>query len=223
MLRKKKMTAGKNGQSSYFDQAMIRQYQHFNSDKASVRLLYKDASLHLALCRYRRPSEDELFMPSAAITYVQEGEKVIFMNGEKYEMKAGDALFIPKNTILYSDISVRRKPFVSLNTLISDGQFSEPDLLGCMACRITENLRLEHYAASGHMSLSTFKRWFLKNVGHSPAQWIIERRLERARYLLLHKQLPVNAACFESGFNDVSYFIGKYRQRFGVTPGGEKK
>lgn len=226
---------------------MIRQYEHFNSNKAAVNLLYSDASLHLAFCRYQRPSEDEFFMPSAAITYVQEGRKIVFLNGEKHEMKEGDALFIPKNSILYSDILVKQKPFISLNILIRDERLlrgdtlqwalnmrnspvipatgfptSDPDVLGWMASRITDNLDLRQYAAGGYMSLSTFKRWFKDNVGQSPAQWVIEKRLERARYLLLHKQMPVIETCYESGFRDVSYFIRKYRQRFGHTPGGEK-
>lgn len=226
---------------------MIRQYEHFNNNKATVSLLYADASMHLAVCRYRRPSEDEFFMPTAAITYVQEGRKVVFLNGEKYEMKEGDALFIPKNSILYSDISVKQTPFVSLNTLIRDERLlrddtlqwalgmknapaipghdfpaSDPGVLGWMACRITDNLHLRQYARSGNMSLSTFKRWFREHIGHSPTQWIIGKRLERARYLLLHKQLPVSEACYESGFRDVSYFIRKYRQRFGNTPGSDK-
>ena len=226
---------------------MIRQYEHFNNNKASVRLLYADPSLRLALCRYQRASEDEFFMPSAAITYVQEGRKVVFLNGEKYEMKEGDALFIPKNSILYSDISVRQKAFVSLNTLIRDERLlhdntlqwalgmkdatvtpamglpaADPDVLGWMACRITHNLQLRQYARSGNMSLSTFKRWFKTNIGQSPAQWIIGKRLERARYLLLHKQLSITEACLESGFNDLSYFIRKYKQRFGITPGADK-
>ena len=228
---------------------MIRQYEHFNKNKADVSVLYADASLHLAQCSYQRPSEDEFFMPCAAITYVLQGQKVVFLNGIKHEMKEGDALFIPGNSILYSDISVRQKPFVSLNTLIWDDALlgdhtlrwaltmkaqppvqeiqqlspaSDPDILGWMACRITDNLQLHHYARSANMSLSAFKRWFRNNMGSSPAQWVIEKRLERARYLLLHKQRSVTVASFESGFHDVSYFIRKYRQHYGHTPGCEK-
>lgn len=207
---------------------MIRQYEHFNKNKAAVDLLYAGDTLHMALCRYQLSSEDEFFMPCAAITYVHQGQKVIFVNGIKHEMKEGDALFIPKHVILYSDISVEQKPFVSLNTLLRDdalfpGQSSsDPDILGWMACRITDNLQLHHYARSANMSLSAFKRWFRNNMGSSPAQWVIGKRLERARYLLLHKQWSVTAAAFESGFHDVSYFIRRYRQHYGHTPGCEK-
>lgn len=194
---------------------MIRLYENFNQRKANVELLYADDAVNMAFCRYRRSSEDAFFMPYAALTYVREGRKVVFLNGERYDMKAGDALFIPKNSILYSDILVQRQPFVSLNLLLGDGD----KLLSSMACNIADRLQLQHYAGMHNMSLSTFKRWFKKEVGCSPGKWMIEKRLQQAQFLLQHKHLSVTQACYESGFEDVSYFIRRYKQVFGHTPG----
>lgn len=194
---------------------MIRLYENFNQRKANVELLYADDAVNMAFCQYRRSSEDAFFMPYAALTYVREGRKVIFLNGERYDMKAGDALFIPKNSILYSDILVQRQPFVSLNLLLGDGD----RLLSSMACNIADRLQLQHYASMHNMSLSTFKRWFKKEVGCSPGKWMIEKRLQQAQFLLQHKHLSVTQACYESGFEDVSYFIRRYKQVFGHTPG----
>ncbi|MGX5818730.1 helix-turn-helix domain-containing protein [Chitinophaga lutea] len=219
---------------------MIRTYENFNAVKADVRLLYSDPGVHMALCRYRRPSEDEFFMPRAAITHVQEGEKVVYLNGVKHEMKAGDTLYIPRYSLVYSDIPVRKAAFSAVNVLLEespallgewdDGAFvrgnghaagreDAADILGLMACSISEQLELQHYAQSAHMSLSTFKRWFRREVGHSPGQWMIGRRLERAQFLLREKGYRVAQAAQECGFGDVSYFIRQYRKRFGQTPG----
>jgi len=194
---------------------MIRLYENFNQCKAKVELLYADDAMNMAFCEYRRSSEDAFFMPYTTLTYVREGRKVVFLNGECYDMKAGDALFIPKNSILYSDIIVKRDPFVSLNLLLGD----EDALLSPMACHITDRMQLQYYASLHNMSLSTFKRWFKKEVGCSPGQWMIGKRLQHAKYLLQHKQQSVKEACYASGFEDVSYFIRRYKQAFGHTPG----
>lgn len=199
---------------------MIVRFENFNDKKACVNLLHADAAVNIARCRYERPSEDEFFMPFAAVTCVSQGKKVIFLNGDKHEMKAGDALFIPKNTILYSDILVKKEPFIAVNMIIKNDQpEGEGALLESMAGRVTEPVQLGELAASHHMSLSTFKRCFLRHAGVSPGQWLIQKRLEKARFLLLHKHLSVTNACFESGFHDLSYFIRRYKQQFGVTPG----
>ncbi|WP_157986602.1 AraC family transcriptional regulator [Chitinophaga alhagiae] len=185
-----------------------------------MRLLYAEGAVNIAHCRYQKPSEDAFFMPHAAVTYVRQGRKVVCFNGRQYEMKAGDALFIPKNTILYSDILVKREDFISVNMTIADND-AACGLLQPVACRLTDRVPLEELARGQHMSLSTFKRRFRRHTGASPGQWVITKRLERARYLLAHKQLPVTAACFESGFEDLSYFIRRYRRQFGHTPGSE--
>ncbi len=196
---------------------MIVPFENFNRKKASVNMLYAKEGVHIAHCRYDKPSEDEFFMPHAAITCVKQGRKVVFLNGYKHEMRAGDALYIPKNAIIYSDIAIRKEAFISVNMTLHNGEEGSP--LAPLACRLTDSLPLKELAAEQYMSLSTFKRWFHRHTGASPLQWMIDKRLERARYLLQHKQRPVAEACFASGFQDVSYFIRRYKRRFGVTPG----
>ena len=201
---------------------MIEKFENFNDKKARVRLLYADSSVHIARCRYTRPSEDEFFMPSAAVTYVQQGRKVVFLNGVKHEMTAGDVLFIPRNAIIYSDITVKKSDFISVNMLINNDPVDGEAVLAYMATRVTAPHELAELARTHHMSLSTFKRWFRRHTGASPGQWLIARRLERASFLLGHKQRAVTDACFESGFNDLSYFIRRYKQHFGATPGAAR-
>lgn len=201
---------------------MITPFSNFNERKARVQRLYTNPVLDMALCGYEHPSEDEFFMPQAALTCVKQGRKTVYLDGKKHEMKEGDILYIPKYTVIYSDIVVKDKPFISLNTVIRDETLPGSDpaaILGAIAATVNQPQPLTQLARLHHMSLSTFKRWALRNTGSSLHQWIIQRRLERARYLLEHKRMPVSQACHESGFQDVSYFIRKFRERFGLTPG----
>ena len=39
-----------------------------------------------------------------------------------------------------------------------------------------------------------------------------------SRILLGHNDLPVTAVAMDAGFNDVSYFIQKFKDKYGMTP-----
>jgi AraC-like DNA-binding protein len=204
---------------------MITVFSDFNRRKARVQCLLSSNAADMALCRYDRSSEDEFFMPHAAVTSVTQRKKVVYLNGIRHEMKTGDSLYIPKHSIIYSDIRVRKGAFCSLNTILRGDAppgDNAADVLAGIAAAITQPLPLAELARLHHMSLSTFKRWALRNTGGGTGQWVMARRLERARYLLEHKHLSVSQACDESGFHDLSYFIRKFRERFGITPGGLK-
>lgn len=204
---------------------MITAFSDFNQRKARVQKLYTSDTMDMALCRYDRPSEDAFFMPHAVITCVRQGKKVVYLNGEKHEMKAGDALYVPKYSVIYSDIPVKKEAFLSLNTVFHHhappGDHAAA-ILANIAATIAHPLPLAELARLHHMSISTFKRWALRHTGGSAGKWMAVRRLERARYLLEHKGLSVSQACYESGFQDLSYFIRKFREHFGVTPGSFK-
>ncbi|MEL6255351.1 MAG: helix-turn-helix transcriptional regulator [Bacteroidota bacterium] len=52
----------------------------------------------------------------------------------------------------------------------------------------------------------------------SPANLIRDRRLEEAFKLLISGEYCVTAACFDSGFNHLSYFARCFRKKYGVNP-----
>ncbi|MDN5212423.1 AraC family transcriptional regulator [Fulvivirgaceae bacterium BMA12] len=82
---------------------------------------------------------------------------------------------------------------------------------------------LPEFAEACNMSLATFKRHFTLIFGASPKKWLVNRRLELADYYLITQKLLVKEVCYLTGFNNVSYFVQKYKQRFGYLPGRWKK
>ena len=54
------------------------------------------------------------------------------------------------------------------------------------------NLKLEEFAFLCNMSLSSFKRRFLKEFGESPGKWLQDKRLQRAHELLLEGDLTAS-------------------------------
>ncbi len=61
-------------------------------------------------------------------------------------------------------------------------------------------------------------RFFREISGMSPIQYLIAYRLERACHMLTHTTLPVTAIALDCGFDNISYFIRKFRDTKGCTP-----
>ena len=67
------------------------------------------------------------------------------------------------------------------------------------------------------MSPFQFARVFRELVGIPPHQYLVRRRLARARELL-QADMTVTDACYAAGFNNLSHFVRSFRRAFGVSP-----
>lgn len=65
-------------------------------------------------------------------------------------------------------------------------------------------------------------RLFKKYYGQTPKQYLIEKRIERAR-LLLKQGVAVTEVCFEVGFESPCSFSTLFKARTGQTPSDYKK
>ncbi|WNJ17066.1 AraC family transcriptional regulator [Pontibacter sp. G13] len=68
------------------------------------------------------------------------------------------------------------------------------------------------------MSLSSFRRHFEETFQDSPTQYILKKRLEKARELMESTSLKIAEVAFQSGFTDPSYFARAFKKQFGQTP-----
>lgn len=88
--------------------------------------------------------------------------------------------------------------------------------------KIVENIMnpisIEELARLCHMSLSTFKRKFVKLYGESPRRWMIRKRLDLATILLATTSQNITEICFNTGFENLSHFIMTFRAHRGMTP-----
>src|SRR6516165_8218150 len=79
-------------------------------------------------------------------------------------------------------------------------------------------LTLEQMAAAAHLSVCHFARQFKAATGLPPHQYVILRRVERAKQLLQGDlSLAEVPAC--AGFSDQSQFSHHFKRLVGVTPG----
>ena len=87
-----------------------------------------------------------------------------------------------------------------------DQQLAEPISLGQLAglCALSEY----HFA-----------RMFRESFGLPPHQYLLARRLARARELLRGGSLPLGEIALACGFSSASHFTNRFRQAMGATPG----
>jgi AraC-like DNA-binding protein len=81
-----------------------------------------------------------------------------------------------------------------------------------------ESLDLETLAAVTGMSKYHFQRLFTATYGLSPAEYVSQRRIERAQDLLRATNLTVTEVCHTVGFSSLGSFSGRFRDLVGCSP-----
>ncbi|HEX8958046.1 MAG TPA: AraC family transcriptional regulator, partial [Burkholderiaceae bacterium] len=83
---------------------------------------------------------------------------------------------------------------------------------------LAEPLTLGGLAELAGLSEYHLARMFRVSFGMAPYAWIASRRIDRARQLLAHSDLPLQQLAAHCGFADASHFHHRFRAAVGVTP-----
>lgn len=79
-------------------------------------------------------------------------------------------------------------------------------------------ISLSELAKMSGRSLSTFHREFKLLFNTSPHKWIMKKRLETAKQMLLQKNQKISAVYMQVGFEDLAHFSRAFKKEFGKTP-----
>lgn len=82
------------------------------------------------------------------------------------------------------------------------------------------DLALDHLAQAAGMNVFAFVRHFKQETGLPPYQYVLRRRIERARSLLADTNLAIVEIALRCGFGDQSSFTTTFRRWTRLTPGG---
>ena len=108
------------------------------------------------------------------------------------------------------------KPFeIYLYTLINDDTSPFKKIV---EERIHSNLKLEEIAFLCNMSLSTFKRHFIREYQTTPDKWLQDKRLQKAKVILEQGEAKPSDIYFEFGYNNLSNFSIAFKNKFGINP-----
>lgn len=81
-----------------------------------------------------------------------------------------------------------------------------------------DDIGLEDLAQVARLSPFYFARCFKATTGLTPHQYLLERRLERAKELLLRSPLTPAQVALQCGFSDQSHLTRHMKRAMGVTP-----
>ena len=83
---------------------------------------------------------------------------------------------------------------------------------------LTEKISIDTLAGQVCMSKSSFFQAFKDTFHISPLEYIIRQRIELAKRIMADSTLTITEVCYQSGFNNLNYFIKLFKRLEGVTP-----
>ncbi|MFF0775700.1 GlxA family transcriptional regulator [Nonomuraea wenchangensis] len=96
-------------------------------------------------------------------------------------------------------------------------------LLEWATSHLDARLTLDHLAERAGLSSRTLARRFTEQLGTSPGQWLLGRRLDAARILLEQTDLPVEAIATRVGLASAANLRRRFRAHLGTTPGAYRR
>ncbi|MGX7013436.1 helix-turn-helix transcriptional regulator [Vagococcus silagei] len=81
-----------------------------------------------------------------------------------------------------------------------------------------EVISLDEIATVTGFSPSYFARFFKKNTGQTFMQFLTDYRINQAKYILSHEELPMIEVAERAGFNSVKTFHHVFKEQVGISP-----
>lgn len=84
--------------------------------------------------------------------------------------------------------------------------------------RLDAAVSLEEIAENCGLSVSHFSRAFRRSTGLAPHRWLMQRRIEVAKDMMLADPMPLAQIAVACGFADQSHFTRTFASMIGLTP-----
>ena len=83
---------------------------------------------------------------------------------------------------------------------------------------LDENVSVGDLADVAGLSPSYFRRWFHREVGSSPRDYVTQLRTEQAKRMLAETDRSITGIAMELGFSTSAYFTAVFHRETGTTP-----
>lgn len=83
---------------------------------------------------------------------------------------------------------------------------------------IQNTINLKDLSDKACMSTTSFYRYFKRELGMSPIEYILNEKIKYAKKLLSNPNIHINEVSYATGFEDCNYFIRLFKKYEGVTP-----
>jgi len=114
----------------------------------------------------------------------------------------------------YAELEVRERPDAGKLSPRQRARLAE-----YIDSHLDQTLELAQLADVAGLGLSAFARRFRASFGCAPYAYVLERRVERARRLLVDPTRALKQVAADCGFADQAHMTRVFKARLGVTPG----
>ncbi len=84
---------------------------------------------------------------------------------------------------------------------------------------LSEKISIDKLSRLAYMSRTNFFKSFKLYLGLSPADYILRERISLAKQLLQDPTISIAEVAYQSGFNNIPYFIRQFKKQERLTPG----
>ncbi|MCX2493208.1 AraC family transcriptional regulator [Pedobacter sp. PF22-3] len=97
------------------------------------------------------------------------------------------------------------------------------ETVGYILVNLHQELSVTGLASRVNQHPDYFSRLFKTFTGQRPVSYILEKRIERAQYLLATSRLTYSDIAIQTGFDNLSYFSKSFKKLTGMSPSAYKK
>lgn len=104
------------------------------------------------------------------------------------------------------------------NNTFSDKNSSLFPIISYIKANIHSAINLKNLSDVANMSTTAFHRFFKKELGITPIEFIAQEKIKMAKTLLSEPNIHINEVSYELGYEDSNYFIRLFKKHEGITP-----
>ncbi|WP_412467956.1 helix-turn-helix domain-containing protein [Pedobacter sp. KLB.chiD] len=97
------------------------------------------------------------------------------------------------------------------------------ETVGYILVNLHQELSVTSLASRVNQHPDYFSRLFKTFTGQRPVSYILEKRIERAQYLLATSRFAYSEIATQTGFDNLSYFSKSFKKLTGMSPSAYKK
>lgn len=181
----------------FFEETLIEQF--INQQKWPIQ-----QEQHNNLAVFNQPGSLEIYIESLKKLYFEKAA-----SPEVAPLKLLELLYLLANSGQGGEFKI---------AIQAIGQRPRKSVAQFMNANYDKPLSIEDYAYLTGRSISTFSRDFKRQFGISPKRWLIDRRLDKAKRVLLQEGYTVSQTALEVGYENISHFIKAFHKKHGISP-----
>lgn len=201
---------------------------HFSTDVDNIYCTYIITVIHPRLLISSPEVESEYILPIITNPDIQ---YILFRKDEETAKKIAD-LTRELNKSAGNQFEITRCFFqiwhyILISAEVNITELSEnyyqrieclKNMIGFIKDNYKDKILLESIAASGNMSKSSCNNIFKKYTGHTPNEYLIRYRLDKAMELLTTTDSSIQNISSKCGFNSSSYMTEQFVKYYHLTP-----